>query len=225
MERQLDAAAAKLLQRSLERRGIHFKLAAKTAAILGDARVTAVQLEDGEVVPTDLLVMAVGIRPNVELAKAAGVLCERGVLVDDTLLTYDPSIYAVGECVQHRKATYGLVAPLWEQARVCAAHLAELGVARYRGSLTATNLKVTGINVFSAGNLQLTTGSESLVFKDAKRGIYKHLILENDQVTGAVLYGDTTDGPWYAELMREGRAIGPMRDQLLFGEHIARPRA
>jgi NAD(P)H-dependent nitrite reductase small subunit len=225
MERQLDTAAAKLLQRSLEKRGIHFKLAAKTAAILGDARVTAVQLEDGEVVPTDLLVMAVGIRPNVELAKAAGVLCERGVLVDDTLLTYDPSIYAVGECVQHRKATYGLVAPLWEQARVCAAHLAELGVARYRGSLTATNLKVTGINVFSAGNLQLTMGSESLVFKDAKRDIYKHLILENDQVRGAVLYGDTTDGPWYAELMKEGRAIGPLRDQLLFGEHIARPRA
>jgi NAD(P)H-dependent nitrite reductase small subunit len=225
MERQLDAAAAQLLQRSLEKRGIQFKLSAKTAEILGDSRVTAIRLDDGDILPTDLVVMAVGIRPNIDLAKAAGVRCERGVLVDDTLLTFDPSIYAVGECVQHRKLTYGLVAPLWEQARVCAAHLAELGVTRYRGSLTATNLKVTGINVFSAGDLHHTTGSESLVFKDAKRGIYKRLILKNDQVKGAVLYGDTTDGPWYAELMKEGRPIGPLRDQLLFGEHAARPRA
>jgi NAD(P)H-dependent nitrite reductase small subunit len=225
MERQLDAAAAQLLQRSLEKRGIQFKLSAKTAEILGDSRVTAIRLDDGDILPTDLVVMAVGIRPNIDLAKAAGVRCERGVLVDDTLLTFDPSIYAVGECVQHRKFTYGLVAPLWEQARVCAAHLAELGVTRYRGSLTATNLKVTGIDVFSAGDLHHTTGSESLVFKDAKRGIYKRLILKNDQVKGAVLYGDTTDGPWYAELMKEGRPIGPLRDQLLFGEHAARPRA
>jgi NAD(P)H-dependent nitrite reductase small subunit len=225
MERQLDGAAAQLLQHSLESRGIRFKLSAKTSEILGEPRVTAVRLDDGEVLPADLVVMAVGIGPNIDLAKAAGVRCERGVLVDDTLLTFDPSIYAVGECVQHRKSTYGLVAPLWEQARVCAAHLAELGVTHYRGSLTATNLKVTGINVFSAGNLHRGAGSESLVFKDAKRGIYKHLILENDLVKGAVLYGDTSDGPWYAELMREGRSVGPLRDHLLFGQHFARPRA
>ncbi|MDP9082348.1 MAG: nitrite reductase small subunit NirD [Pseudomonadota bacterium] len=225
MERQLDAAAAHLLQRSLEKRGIKFKLSAQTVQILGESQVTGVRFDDGAVVPADLLVMAVGIRPNIGLAKAAGVRCERGVLVDDTLLTFDPSIYAVGECVQHRNTTYGLVAPLWEQARVCAAHLAELGVARYRGTLTATNLKVTGIKVFSAGNLQHSAGSESLVFNDAKRGIYKHLLIENDQMRGAVLYGDTTDGPWYAELMREGRSIGPLRDQLLFGEHFASPSA
>jgi NAD(P)H-dependent nitrite reductase small subunit len=225
MERQLDVAAAQMLQRSLEKRGIEFKLSATTTEILGESHVTGVRFDDGTVLPTELIVIAVGIRPNIGLAKSAGVLCERGVLVDDTLLTFDPSIYAVGECVQHRKTTYGLVAPLWEQARVCAAHLAELGVAHYRGSLAATNLKVTGINVFSAGNLQHSAGSESLVFNDSKRGVYKHLILQNDQMRGAVLYGDTTDGPWYAELMREGRSIGPLRDHLLFGEHFARPNA
>ncbi|GAC1673992.1 MAG: nitrite reductase small subunit NirD [Steroidobacteraceae bacterium] len=225
MERQLDAVAAGLLQRSLEKRGIQFRLPVNTAAILGESRVTALRFEDGSLLPTDLVVMAVGIRPNVELARAAGLRCERGLLVDDTLLTFDPSIYAVGECVQHRNATYGLVAPLWEQARVCATHLAEHGTARYRGSLTATNLKVTGINVFSAGNLRSSPRSESLVFHDTQHGIYKHLILENDQVRGAVLYGDTNDGPWYAELMRKGRFIGPLRDHLLFGRDFAEQRA
>lgn len=224
MERQLDAMAAGLLQRSLERRGIQFKLQVNTAAILGESRVTALRFADGSELPTDLVVMAVGIRPNIELAKAAGLRCDRGLLVDDTLLTFDPSIYAVGECVQHRNATYGLVAPLWEQAAVCATHLAELGVTRYRGSLTATNLKVTGIDVFSAGNLQPSNRSESLIFSDAKHGIYKHLILENDRVRGAVLYGDTRDGPWYAELMRKGRSIGPLRDHLLFGRDFAEQR-
>jgi nitrite reductase (NADH) large subunit len=225
MERQLDAVAAGLLQQSLEKRGIRFRLSTNTAAILGESRVTALRLEDGSVLPTDLAVMAVGIRPNIELARAAGLRCGRGLLVDDTLLTYDPSIYAVGECIEHRNATYGLVAPLWEQARVCATHLAEHGIARYRGSLTATNLKVTGINVFSAGNLRSSARSESLVFHDARHGIYKHLILEDDQVRGAVLYGDTSDGPWYAELMRKGRSIGPLRDHLLFGRDFTEARA
>ncbi|HUA24974.1 MAG TPA: nitrite reductase small subunit NirD [Steroidobacteraceae bacterium] len=225
MERQLDAVAAGLLQRSLEKRGIEFKLAANTEAILGDSRVTALRLADGSVLPTDLVVMAVGIRPNIALAAQAGLRCERGILVDDTLLTFDPSIYAVGECVQHREATYGLVAPLWEQARVCATHLAELGVSRYRGSLTATNLKVTGIQVFSAGNWRASPRSESLILHDTQLGIYKHLILENDRVQGAVLYGDTRDGPWYAELMGQERPIGPMREQLLFGRDFAEPPA
>jgi NAD(P)H-dependent nitrite reductase small subunit len=225
MERQLDAVAAGLLQRSLEMRGIQFRLSVNTVAILGESRVTALRLEDGSLLPTDLVVMAVGIRPNIEVARAAGLRCERGLLVDDTLLTYDPSIYAVGECVQHRNATYGLVAPLWEQARVCATHLAEHGIARYRGSLAATNLKVTGIDVFSAGNFTSTSRSESLVFHDARHGIYKHLILEDDQVRGAVLYGDTSDGPWYAELMREGRSIGSLRNHLVFGRDFAEARA
>jgi nitrite reductase (NADH) large subunit len=169
--------------------------------------------------------MAIGIRPNVSLAKAAGISCERGVLVDDTMLSFDPSVYAVGECVQHRQRIYGLVGPLWEQARVCAAHLAEVGITRYRGSLTATNLKVTGIQVFSAGNLERSAASESLVFHDREHGIYKHLILENDQLRGAVLYGDTSEGPWYAELMQERRPIGPQRERLLFGREFAEQQA
>ena len=233
MERQLDRTAAELLQRSLEDQGLTFKLGAATRAILGTTRdsaartlpgperVSAVRFTDGSELATDLVVMAVGIKPNIELAQLAGLRCERGVLVDDTLLTYDPGIYAVGECVQHRNSTYGLVAPLWEQARVCAAHLAEIGMASFPGSLPSAQLKVTGINVFSAGNFADSPRSESLVFRDAKRGIYKRLVLEDDKVRGAVLYGDTTDGPWYVELMTEGRTIGALRDKLLFGSAAA----
>ncbi len=251
MERQLDRAAAHLLQRSLEKRGLQFKLSTTASAILGDSpvpgdshargdspvpggsrarrdsiapgalRVTGVRTTDGALLPADLVVMAVGMTPHTDLARSAGLRCERGILVDDTMLTYDPSIYAVGECVQHRNSTYGLVAPLWEQARVCAGHLAEIGLARYRGSLLSTQLKVTGINVFSAGNFSETARGESLVFNDTKRGVYKRLIIEDDRVRGAVLYGDTTDGPWYVELMTQGRRIGPLRDQLMFGAAFA----
>lgn len=225
MERQLDPVAAGLLQNSLEKRGLQFRLTTSTVAIVGDSRVQALRFHDDSELPTDLVVMAVGIRPNIALAQQAGLRCDRGILVDDTLLTFDPSIYAVGECVQHRNATYGLIAPLWDQARVCAAHLAEFGVSRYRGSLTATHLKVTGINVFSAGNLKPSPGSESLIFHDSQHGIYKHLILENDQVRGAVLYGDTSDGPWYAELMQKHRSIAPLREHLLFGREFSEQRA
>jgi NAD(P)H-nitrite reductase large subunit len=147
--------------------------------------------------------------------------CDRGVLVNDTMQTFDPSIYAVGECVQHRNSTYGLVAPLWEQAKVCATHLAEFGIGHYTGSIVSTQLKVTGIDVFSAGDFLGRPGSETLVLKDLKRGIYKRLTIENNRVRGAVLYGDTRDGPWYFELMQEGRDIGPLRDKLLFGAAVA----
>jgi nitrite reductase (NADH) large subunit len=223
MERQLDRTAAELLKRSMEDQGLEFKMGAATGAILGEERVDAVRFTDGSELPADLVVMAVGIKPNIELAQLASLRCERGVLVDDTLLTYDPGIYAVGECVQHRNSTYGLVAPLWEQARVCAAHLAEIGTARFPGALPSAQLKVTGIHLFSAGNFEETARSESLVFRDAKRGIYKRLVLEDDKVRGAVLYGDTTDGPWYLELMTEGRPVGPLRDKLLFGAAAAAP--
>jgi len=224
MERQLDPVAAGLLQRSLEQRGLKFRLAANTAAIIGDARVRALRFDDDTELATDLVVMAVGVQPNIALAQQAGLRCDRGILVDDTLLSFDPSVYAVGECVQHRNATYGLVAPLWDQARVCAVHLAECGVSRYPGSLTSTHLKVTGINVFSAGNLRPSSQSESLVFHDSEAAIYKHLILENDQLRGAVLYGDTRDGHWYAELMQERRPIGALREHLLFGRAFAEER-
>ncbi len=217
MDRQLDATAAALLQRSLENRGLDFKMLASTQSILGETRVTAVRFADGSELPADLVVMAAGVRPNIEIARAAGLRCERGIVVDDTLQTYDPCIYAVGECVQHRQTTFGLVAPLWEQARVCAAHLAEIGVARYVSTQPPTQLKVTGIDLFSVGDFSGGARSESLVFSDIKRGIYKRLIVEDDTVRGAVLYGDTVHGPWYAELMNEARNIGPLRDTLLFG--------
>lgn len=226
MERQLDRAAAALLKESLEQRGMKFRMPAKTveiraAALHGRARVSAVQFEDGRELEADLVVMAAGIRPNMDLAKAAGLRCDRGVLVNDTMQTFDPSIYAVGECVQHRNSTYGLVAPLFEQANVCATHLAEFGIGRYTGSMVSTQLKVTGIDLFSAGDFLGGPTSESLVMRDPKRGIYKRLVIENNKVRGAVLYGDVKDGPWYFELMLQGRDVGPLRDKLLFGAEFA----
>lgn len=168
MERQLDPAASGMLRASLEERGMDFRMAHQTQAILGDERVTGVRFADGSEVHTDLVVMAVGIRPNTALAESAGLHCERGVVVNDTMQTYDPAIYAVGECVQHRGTTYGLVAPLWEQAKVCANHLAEYGIGRYEGSMTSTKLKVTGIDLFSAGDFTGDETTEDLVFQDAR---------------------------------------------------------
>jgi nitrite reductase (NADH) large subunit len=229
MERQLDRAAATLLKESLEKRGISFLMAANTVAITSQpdaahragVRVGGVQFADGKTLEADLVVMAAGIRPNIELARSAGLRCDRGVLVNDTLQTFDPSIYAVGECVQHRNSTYGLVAPLFDQARVCATHLAESGIGHYSGSLVFTQLKVTGINLFSAGDFVGGTHSEALVLKDPKRGIYKRVVIEDNKILGAVLYGDVKDGPWYFELMTQGRDVGPLRDKLLFGEAFA----
>jgi len=217
MERQLDARAGALLRQDLEGRGLHFCLNAQTVAILGTDRVRGVRLADERELPCELVVMATGIRPNITLARSAGLRCDRGILVDDTLLTYDPAIYAVGECVQHRATTYGLVAPLWDQARVCAAYLAERGVRRYGGSRLATHLKVSGIQVFSAGDFSERAGGESLVLHDARRGVYKRLVIEDGRVRGAVLYGETGDGSWYFDLMKEGRRVDHLRDQLLFG--------
>jgi nitrite reductase (NADH) large subunit len=243
MERQLDPPAAQLLQKSLEQRGIKFRMAAQTVAMLeslqqaslppvagggkegaipgldegNSPRVRAIRFADGCELEADLVVMAVGIRPNIDLARAAGLRCDRGVLVNDTMQTYDPSVYAVGECVQHRNSTYGLVAPLFEQAKVCATHLAEFGIGRYAGSLMSTQLKVTGIDLFSAGDFIGGADSEALVLRDAKRGIYKRLVIRDNKVQGAVLYGDVKDGPWYFELMTEGRDIAALRDKLLFG--------
>jgi nitrite reductase (NADH) large subunit len=218
MERQLDSAAAGLLKRSLEARGLTFLMPVQTAAIKGRERVEAVAFKDGTEIPADLVVMAVGIRPNIAVAKASGLVCERGMLVNDTLQTFDPSIYALGECVQHRGACYGLVAPLFEQARVLANHLAELGFARYAGSQTSTKLKVTGIDLFSAGNFLGDASTEELTFKDATRGVYKKLVLKDNRIRGAVLYGDTVDGAWYFQLLRDGTDIADIRENLLFGQ-------
>jgi NAD(P)H-dependent nitrite reductase small subunit len=221
MERQLDASAGALLKAALEKRGIEFRMSAKTQEILGSDRVTGLKFDNGDEVAADLVVMAVGVRPNIELAKKAHLACDRGILVDDTLQSYDPAVYAVGECVQHRRQTFGLVAPLWEQARICAQHIAEIGVSRFSGAINATQLKVSGIEVFSAGDFSEQANRESLVLADKRRGIYKRVILEGNRVCGAVLFGDVREASRLRDLIADKTDVGPIRDQLLFDSPAA----
>jgi nitrite reductase (NADH) large subunit len=221
MERQLDASAGALLKAALEKRGLEFRMRAKTQEIVGAERVTAVKFDNGDEVAADLVVMAVGVRPNIELAKKAHLACDRGILVDDTLQTYDPAIYAVGECVQHRRQTFGLVAPLWEQARICAQHIAEIGVSRFSGAINSTQLKVSGIEVFSAGDFSEHPNRESLVLSDKRRGVYKRVVLEGNRVCGAVLFGDVREASRLRDLIADQTDIGPIRDQLLFDSPAA----
>ncbi len=221
MERQLDAVSGQLLQQSLEARGLQFRMNAQTSALIGNAqgRVSKVEFKDGSHVPADLVVMAVGIRPNTQLAESMGLHVNRGIVVSDTLQTVtDPRIYAVGECAAHRGIAYGLVAPLFEQGKVLANHLAEFGIGRYTGSLTSTKLKVTGIDLFSAGNFMGDETTEEIVMSDPSGGIYKKLVIQGDKLVGACLYGDTVDGSWYFKLLRDGRSISDIRDKLMFGE-------
>jgi nitrite reductase (NADH) large subunit len=224
MERQLDDVAGQMLQKSLEERGLQFLIGAQTQALIGDqdegrrGRVKAVRFKDGTEVPADLVVMAAGIRPNTELAERMGLLCQRGIVVNDTLqTTTDPRIYAVGECAAHRGVAYGLVAPLFEQGKVCATHLAQFGIGRYMGSQTSTKLKVTGIDLFSAGDFMGGDDTEEIVMSDPLGGVYKKLVVKDDRLVGACLYGDTVDGSWYFQLLREGRSVADIRDQLMFG--------
>jgi nitrite reductase (NADH) large subunit len=220
MERQLDRTAAKLLQNSLEARGLKFLLPKQTSEIVAgeSGRVCAVRFKDSETISADLVVMAVGVRPNTALAEAARLHCSRGIVVSDTMQTFDPRIYAVGECVNHRGIAYGLVAPLFEMAKVCANHLAGFGIGRYPGSLTSTKLKVTGIDLFSAGDFVGGEGTEHITLSDPVAGIYKKLVLKDEKLVGAVLYGDTLDGAYYFRLLREGRSVTDVRDRLMFGE-------
>lgn len=218
MERQLDTTAAKLLRKSLEERGLNFKMGAQTEAIEGSARVEKLTFKDGSELAADLVVMAVGIRPNFALAQSSGIHCENGIVVNDTMQSFDPKVYAVGECVQHRGVAYGLVAPLFEMARVCANHLAEMGIGRYEGTVTSTKLKVTGIDLFSAGDFTGDENTEELVFQDAARGVYRKLVVADNKIKGAVMYGDTIDGTWYFDLMRDETDISDMRENLLFGQ-------
>jgi nitrite reductase (NADH) large subunit len=220
LERQLDPVAAGLLEHSLAQRGLKFALSAQTTACLADGqgRVRALRLADGRDIPADLVVMAAGIRPETRLAADMGLRCERGICVTDTLQTQtDPRIYAVGECAEHRGIAYGLVAPLYEQAAVCANHLAQLGVGRYLGSQVCTKLKVTGIDLFSAGDFMGRPGTESIVLHDPLHGVYKKLVIHGDKLVGACLYGDTLDGNWYFDLIRQGTPIADLRDTLAFG--------
>jgi nitrite reductase (NADH) large subunit len=225
MERQLDDVAGGLLRKSLVDRGLDFLIGAQTEALVGDAadgaggRVKAVRFKGGTEVPADLVVMAAGIRPNTALAESAGLHCLRGIAVTDTLQTItDARIYAVGECAAHRGIAYGLVAPLFEQAKVCATHLAEFGIGRYLGSQVSTKLKVTGIDLFSAGDFMGGEGCDEIVLSDPQGGVYKKLVIKDDKLVGACLYGDTVDGSWYFKLLREGRSVSDIRDRLMFGE-------
>ena len=220
MERQLDPVAGRMLQKSLEDRGLKFLLEKNTRELVGDenGHVQAIRFTDGLEVPAQLVVMAVGIRPNTALAEASGIHCNRGIVVNDTMQTYDPRIYAVGECVNHRGTAYGLVAPLFEMAKVAANHLASFGIGRYQGSVTSTKLKVTGIDLFSAGEFMGGEGTEEIVLSDPLGGVYKKLVIKDDKLVGACLYGDTVDGSWYFRLLREGKDIGEIRDSLMFGE-------
>ncbi|MFZ5700725.1 MAG: nitrite reductase large subunit NirB [Pseudomonadota bacterium] len=220
MERQLDEAAGWLLKTELERRGQTILTEADTAEIYGNGKVEGVRLKDGTEIPASIVVMAVGIRPATALAREAGLEVNRGILVDDHMVTSDPDVLSVGECVEHGGMVYGLVAPLWEMCRSLADGL--VGAENpYGGSVTSTKLKVSGIDVFSAGDFAGGEGCEDIVMRDATRGVYKRVIVKADKVIGAVLYGDTADGSWYFDLLKKGEDISDIRDALIFGQAFA----
>ncbi len=220
MERQLDAEAASLLKAALESRGITVLLGADTAAVEGESCVEAVRLADGRVLPCDIVVSAVGIRPNATLAREAGLNTGRGVVVDDQLATSDPAIHALGECAEHRGTCYGLVEPAYAQAAALARHLAGRP-ASYEGTVLATNLKVSGVPVFSAGDFLGTEGDEIVVWRDSGLGTYRKLVLRHGALAGAILFGETADAPWYLDLIRAGGPLGPLRDAVIFGPALA----
>jgi nitrite reductase (NADH) large subunit len=222
MERQLDAPAAALLKSLVERKGIEVLLNANTARIHGATRVEGVELADGRLIAADAVIFAAGIRPNVGLAKDAGIAVGRGVVVDDHLQTSAPDIFALGECAEHRGICYGLVEPAYEQARVLAQHLAEK-TAAYSGSVVATNLKVSGVSVFSAGDFIGAEGSETILLSDVRRGTYKKLVIADGRLTGAVLIGETTDALWYLELIRTRKPVAGIRADMMFGRSLALP--
>jgi len=220
LDRQLDKTAGLMLKKNLEAKGLKFLLETNTEKLIGskEGRVKAVRFSDGLEVAADLVVMAVGIRPNFELAQSAGIYCDRGIVVNDTMQTFDPRVYSVGECVSHRGISYGLVAPLFEMAKVCATHLANFGIGQYKGSVTSTKLKVTGIDLFSAGDFEGGDDTEEIVLHDAVGGVYKKLVIKDDKIIGSVLYGDTTDGSWYFQMLRDSKPIHEIRDYLMFGQ-------
>ena len=231
MDRQLDKRASEMLRHSIEQKGIQIITQANTEALLGkDGHVNQVRLKDGTILDADLVIFAVGIRPNIALAQSAGLRCHRGILVNDTMQTFDPSIYAVGECIEHRGQTFGLVEPLWGQAFICATHLAEHGSLTFKSPTVPTQLKVSGVDVFSAGRIDLEQSDasaiskedyEDIILNDDKRQIYKRIIIQKDKVIGAVLFGDTEDGMWYAELIADQTPVSTFRNKLLFGKDFA----
>ncbi|WP_026296728.1 nitrite reductase large subunit NirB [Hirschia maritima] len=222
MERQLDPSAGYLLEKELSSRGINIITKANTKEIVGEDRVEGVLLDDGTLLKADMVVMAVGIRPSIELAKDAGLDVGRGILVSSTMQTSDPDIYSVGECVEFEGNVYGLVAPLYEQARILGLELAGETGNSFAHSETSTKLKVTGVDLFSAGDFAEGENREEIVFRDASRGIYKRLVLEEDRLIGAVLYGETADGAWFFQKIKEGEVVSPKeRENLIFGQNFA----
>jgi nitrite reductase (NADH) large subunit len=220
MERQLDAPAAELLKSLVERKGIKILLNANTAQLHGETRVEGVELVDGRRIDADAVIFAAGIRPNVTLAKDAGIAINRGIVVDDHLQTGASDIFALGECAEHRGICYGLVEPAYEQARVLARHLAG-EAASYGGSVVATNLKVSGVSVFSAGDFMGADGTETIVLNDVRHGTYKKLVISDGGLTGAVLVGDVGDALWYLELIRSREPIARIRPDMMFGRSLA----
>jgi nitrite reductase (NADH) large subunit len=220
MERQLDAPAADLLKTLVERKGIEVLLKADTKRLYGSTRVEGVELADGRKIDADAVVFAAGIRPNTVLAQEAGIAVNRGIMVDDCLQTSAPDIYALGECAEHRDVCYGLVEPAYEQARVLARRLAGR-TASYTGSVVATNLKVSGVSVFSAGDFLGADGSEAIMLSDVRRGTYKKLVIADGRLIGAVLVGDVGDALWYLELIRGKKPIAAIRKEMMFGRSLA----
>jgi nitrite reductase (NADH) large subunit len=220
MERQLDAPAAELLKTLVERKGIKILLNASTARLHGEKFVEGIELTDGRCIGADAVIFAAGIRPNTALAKDAGISVNRGIAVDDHLQTGASDIFALGECAEHRGICYGLVEPAYEQAHVLAQHLAG-GDASYSGSVVATNLKVSGVNVFSAGDFVAADGAETIVLNDARRGTYKKLVIAGGRLTGAVLVGETQDALWYLELIRAQAPVAKIRGNMMFGRSLA----
>jgi nitrite reductase (NADH) large subunit len=220
MERQLDAPAGALLKSLVERKGINVLLHASTARILGESRVEGVELTDGRRVDADAVIFAAGIRPNVAIAKEAGISVNRGIVVDDQLQTGTEDIFALGECAEHRGICYGLVEPAYEQAKVLAQHLAGR-TAAYGGSVTATNLKVSGVGVFSAGDFLGSDGSEAIVLNDVRSGVYKKLVIQDGRLAGAVLVGDTSEALWYLGMIRDRENVMAIRKDMMFGRPAA----
>jgi nitrite reductase (NADH) large subunit len=221
MERQLDHRAALMLQRAVEAKGIAVRLQAQTARIAGNGKVEGVELRDGTTIAADAVVVAVGIRANAALARTAGLEVGRGIVVDDHLETNAAGVHAIGECAEHRGCCYGLVEPAYEQAQLLARRLAGER-ASYPGSVLATNLKVSGVNVFSAGDfLGATAEAEEIVLSDPAAGVYKKLVIAHGRLVGAVLFGDTADGLWYLDLIRTGSPVARLRDDLVFGRALA----
>lgn len=220
MERQLDKPAAEMLKRDVEARGVNVLLAAETARIGGRRKVESVTLTDGRIIPADIVVVAVGVRPNIELARAGGLNVNRGIVVDDGMMTSIAGIHAIGECAEHRAQCYGIVEPAYEQAKLLAQRFAGEDV-RYGGSVQATNLKVSGVNVFSAGDFLGVEGTESVILSDPGFGTYKKIVIRDGRLIGAVLFGDTADGLWYLDLIRTGTSVEHFRDDILFGRKFA----